>query len=624
MAQNSSQPLGTVSSRNEGAEGASSSMSPNDGQAADSMGKLSLADGHAVYIGSSHWITILEDIRQLKDDLCDGNSDSTTSEARTPFDDGLTVHEAPVNRISLLYSATSRTREQILAMLPSRKVVDRHVSHFFNTFDFATIILHRKTFIAEVRDPYYRSEDMYSHRVVHEFLARPFGSPYHVLQDVGTFGLFVMESQDMLESYRAATIHCLVAGNYLQPGKYTMEALTLHFVLDQNATLDTSIGNWALIGVVIRIAFRMGLHRDPSHWSNIRPLHAELRRRIWIILYHMDFFTSTQVGLPRMIKDSQCDTRPPVHLFDDDLSLEHNEIPPARPLTESTPLLYILLRDAIIRVTAEIYDTTEAEPPSSAAIVALDAKLQAAIDAIPPWLRYEPLETSLADNPVTILHRMILDILINKAVYLLHRRSFVKGCVGGESKKSNESCIKAALAILEHQRRMNEETEPGGLMFGIRWKVASSLNHEFLQAAMMLCLALSRFNERAAGATTFEASHMREILEALNTAKILWEQSADRSIEAQKAVKALAAVLGQDSDQRTPTLPASERFSEQMSGVVTQSYLGSFDYEQDVALESCFLPTHDDMGVFGSYFEDFVAAGGDETEVRFGGPPTVS
>lgn len=63
---------------------------------------------------------------------------------------------------------------------------------------------------------------------------------------------------------------------------------------------------------------------------------------------------------------------------------------------------------------------------------------------------------------------MFLDILIHKALYLLHRRSFVKGSIGEGNARSNELCVTAAVAILEHQRRMSEETRPGGLMFGIR------------------------------------------------------------------------------------------------------------------------------------------------------------
>jgi hypothetical protein len=35
---------------------------PSDSHVVDSMGKLSLTDNDAVYIGSSHWVTILEEV----------------------------------------------------------------------------------------------------------------------------------------------------------------------------------------------------------------------------------------------------------------------------------------------------------------------------------------------------------------------------------------------------------------------------------------------------------------------------------------------------------------------------------------------------------------------------------
>jgi hypothetical protein len=148
-------------------------------------------------------------------------------------------------------------------------------------------------------------------------------------------------------------------------------------------------------------------------------------------------------------------------LFDHDIGFEHDEIPPERSLTEPSSLLYLIQRNAIIKVAAEIYDATEAGPPLPATSAALSAKLERAIEDIPAWLKYKSLETSIAVDPGMILNQMFLDILINKAVYLLHRRSFMRGSVGEESMKSNELCINAALAILEHQRRMSEETQPG-------------------------------------------------------------------------------------------------------------------------------------------------------------------
>lgn len=379
-------------------------------------------------------------------------------------------------------------------------------------------------------------------------------------QDIGALGPSATASQEMLETYRTLTIQCLIAGDYVRPSRYTIETLTLHFGVDHNLNLDASISNWIMIGVIIRIALRMGIHRDPSHWPNIPPMQAELRRRLWIILYQMDLFTSAQVGLPRIIKDSQCDARLPAHIFDPEGNFEDDRLPPERPPTDPTPLNYLIQRHTIIKVTAEIYDATEAGPPSASDIAALSSKLERAINAIPASLKYTSLETSVADNPGTVLNQMFLDILIQKAVYLLHRRSFVKGSPGEDNTSSKELCIGAALAILEHQRRMHEETQPGGLMSGIRWKVYSSLNHEFLQATMMLCFALTRFSDGHLGTTNPGALQRRhDIKEALILAKNIWEKNSDRSVEAQRAAKAISTVLQQDLDRSvTQILPASD------------------------------------------------------------------
>ncbi|KAF4954053.1 hypothetical protein FSARC_12266 [Fusarium sarcochroum] len=578
-AEGSNQPLDALSSK------VSNTLEPihaqSSGSATASMGNLSLTDDQAVYTGSSHWATILEDIQLLKDDLADEFSDGIT-EASPPFDGGV-MHQPSTPRISLLASVTCLPTEQILAQIPPRKVVDRYISQFFNAFDSNPSAV-----------PIIWVGLLFGIMSMSVFLQK---------QDLGACGLSAPESQATLETYRTLTIHCLVAGDYLRSSRYTVETLMLHFAVDQEVNVDTYIGNWVLLGVIVRVAMRMGLHRDPSHWPNIRPLQAELRRRIWMALYSMDFFTSTQVGLPRIIKDSQCDARPPSYLLDSDIGFEHDTLPPERPSTDPSMLAFNIQRHWVIKVAAEIYDTTEAGPPSSAVIVALESKLEKAVDTLPEWLKPKSLEESIADSPSVILQRMMLDIIIQKAIYLLHRHSFVNGSSGEEIPRSHEVCIKAALAILEHQRRMNEETQPGGLMYGIRWRVAAPLNHEFLQATMMLCFALSRSDAK-------RALHRRDdILEALIAAKEVWEKKPEGSVEAQRAAKAITVMLEQDrkSSVTTSAAPAGVVF-DSPSLAPAENYSETFDntFGQTMALDPSFFSVDDDMAAFSSILDEFM------------------
>lgn len=362
--------------------------------------------------------------------------------------------------------------------------------------------------------------------------------------DIEAAGKSLQDTRNSLETFRSLTIHCLVAANYVETGRYTIETLAIHFAVDQNMNIDTEFGNWLLIGVIVRLAMRMGLHRDPSHWPRIQPMQAEMRRRIWVALYQMDFFTSTQVGLPRIIKDSQCDACLPVFSYKCNIEPETSQNQREVALTYYTPIMHIVQRHKVIKVAAEIYDATETAPAVPARTAALAAKLDRAVDTIPEHFKYKPFELSIGESPINILHRILLDILIHKAVYLLHRRSFVNSFNGTEISQPTELCIKSALAILDHHRRMDEESQPGGVMFSIRWKLATSLNHEFLQATMILCFALTQFRLKNIDKVHSLACVLsNEASKALIGAKEVWDKTAHRSVEAQTAAKAIAEVL---------------------------------------------------------------------------------
>ncbi|EWZ92737.1 hypothetical protein FOCG_06472 [Fusarium oxysporum f. sp. radicis-lycopersici 26381] len=560
------------------------------------MGNLNLADDQAVYTGSSHWATILEDIQQLRDELTDDGSD-IVSEGSSPFASGL-IQQSQTARISLLANVSCLPVDQILALVPPRKIVDRYIFQYFNTFD--SIILHRGKFLAEYANFWVNPSGASIIWVGFLFSIMSMAVSLQK-KEAGVHGVSASELQTTLDTYRTLTIHCLVAGDYLRSSAHTVETLILHFAVDQEADADANIGNWVLMGVIIRIAMRMGLHREPSHWPNIRPLQAELRRRAWTALYSIDFFTSTQIGLPRIIKDSQCDTRPPSYLLDSDIGFEHNTLPPERPHSEPSMLAFNIHRHGVIKVAAEIYDTTEAGPPSPATIATLQAKLERATDFLPDWLRLKPLEESIADSPATILNRMMLDIITQKAIYLLHRHSFVRGSAGEENVGSNEICIKAALAILEHQRRMNEETQPGGLMYNIRWRVAAPLRHEFMQATMMLCFALSRYD---AGRDLHRRS---DILRALILAKDIWETRSDQSLEAQRAVKAISVMLEQDRKSSVSVSSPSTAFNHS-SLSSAENHLGGFDntFGQTMALDPSFFSVGDDMTALSKVMDEFM------------------
>jgi hypothetical protein len=61
------------------------------------------------------------------------------------------------------------------------------------------------------------------------------------------------------------------------------------------------LGVWALAGVVIRLAMRMGYHRDPMAYPELSALQGEMRRRIWTAMINLDALMS--VSLLSVISD---------------------------------------------------------------------------------------------------------------------------------------------------------------------------------------------------------------------------------------------------------------------------------------------------------------------------------
>lgn len=146
-----------------------------------------------------------------------------------------------------------------------------------------------------------------------------------------------------IESYREKVVQCLHLANFPKCPPYTLEVMLLHFMGEYLRYRDVYFGQWLLVGMIIRIAFRMGYHREPSRFSNISPFQAEMRRRLWTIIVQLDLMSSVAVGLPIMIQPSLPDVKEPRNLEEEDLHPDMTELPPARPDSDSSIMRYVNL-----------------------------------------------------------------------------------------------------------------------------------------------------------------------------------------------------------------------------------------------------------------------------------------
>ncbi|KAK6859173.1 fungal-specific transcription factor domain-containing protein [Apiospora arundinis] len=84
---------------------------------------------------------------------------------------------------------------------------------------------------------------------------------------------------------------------------------------------------WMMVGIVIRMAQSIGLHRDGTHFPNLSPFEVEVRRRAWWALYMLDLRCSEDQGTDLTINHDGFDTKTPLNINDTDIQPGMKEPP---------------------------------------------------------------------------------------------------------------------------------------------------------------------------------------------------------------------------------------------------------------------------------------------------------
>ncbi|KAH8650777.1 fungal-specific transcription factor domain-containing protein [Ilyonectria robusta] len=103
----------------------------------------------------------------------------------------------------------------------------------------------------------------------------------------------------------------------------TLQALVLYLVCLQGRSDHHAL--WVVTGVVIRIAYKMGLHRD-GKTLNLSPFETEMRRRVWWSIVALDSMYAATSGLGETLLPTGSNTEMPENVNDDDFFPGSSEI----------------------------------------------------------------------------------------------------------------------------------------------------------------------------------------------------------------------------------------------------------------------------------------------------------
>ncbi|KEF52879.1 uncharacterized protein A1O9_11297 [Exophiala aquamarina CBS 119918] len=155
-----------------------------------------------------------------------------------------------------------------------------------------------------------------------------------------TRGLLQQERPDLLNRYRAGIEQSLANANFMTtPDVATLQALTLYLICARQTVDKAYI--WSMVGLLYRLATKLGLHRDPVSLG-LPPFMAEMRRRLWWQICILDVRIAEDNDMDPLICEHNFDTQYPSNANDGDLDMNMTE--PREATNGRTEMLFCLTR----------------------------------------------------------------------------------------------------------------------------------------------------------------------------------------------------------------------------------------------------------------------------------------
>ncbi|KAI3396428.1 hypothetical protein diail_12148 [Diaporthe ilicicola] len=170
-----------------------------------------------------------------------------------------------------------------------------------------------------------------------------------------------MPREKALAKFSAGLRSCMIRLGFLKTHDlFTLQALVIYLISLQGRY--NRHASWILNGVVIRIAQKMGLHRD-GELLGLKPFETEMRRRLWWQIIMLDSKYAILSGLSHTLLPRGWDTKEPKNISDADLSPSATE--PIQDHEGPTDMILVL---AVFKIAKNLIQAPDIE-----AILILDA-----------------------------------------------------------------------------------------------------------------------------------------------------------------------------------------------------------------------------------------------------------
>ncbi len=217
------------------------------------------------------------------------------------------------------------------------------------------------------------------------------------------------ERQALLSRYGSGVERALAKAQFMSaPDMPSLQALTLYLTCARQSADKAYI--WSMTGLLIRLATKLGLHRDPVAALGLSPFVAEMRRRLWWQICVLDVRTAEDNDMEPLIYEHSFDTKLPANVNDTDLDV--NMTHPVPETQNRTEMMYPLVRIEISYAMRKVVFSSKFNADNGYPILSPSQKNDM-IDSVARDLQERYLKFGDPNIPICFLadisSRMVLD-----------------------------------------------------------------------------------------------------------------------------------------------------------------------------------------------------------------------
>ncbi|KAI0486660.1 hypothetical protein F4859DRAFT_466453 [Xylaria cf. heliscus] len=400
------------------------------------LGTLVMNDNESLYVGNWLWGVICDEVKHIRQAVEDDDIESEPLEKR--------ILRPSIQGVPFFWGSTNAIYEN-LQPLPSQ------ISYIWETFvenvDPFIKVLHVPTVGKMLKEAKGKFNSMA--RGMEALMFAISLAAVTSLQEDEVRDNFGEDRKTLLARLRHGTEQALSRAGVLNTTDVgIVQALIIYQEIVKEE--DGQRASWTLAGLLTRIATGMGLHRDGSHFPNVPPFDAEIRRRVWYNLCFLDSRVGDCQVFNVGITENLFDTKPPSNLNDTDITPDMTFLPASKDgCTDST---LCILRCKIWHFARGFRSLIATEPVSNESTLIHQLKSLTEIRKIMAKELKQYLKSG--NSQFHLLIRTTIAVELTRFDHIIHVANNFKSPDGRDE---SHKAFALAIASLEHIFRLTEQ-----------------------------------------------------------------------------------------------------------------------------------------------------------------------